>query len=109
MARPPIKRVTVAELRELFNREILPKVSKGELIEIVRSEGTPQQRANQPAGTRSQIVEYFGSAGGHLEKVAIVHRYLRPDGSLGGSGKPDPKRILHDGIMFAPQLKKPAS
>lgn len=31
-----------------------------------------------------------------LEGVALVHQYLRPDGSLGGSGKPDPKRLLLD-------------
>jgi hypothetical protein len=31
--------------------------------------------------------------------VAIVHQYLNPDGTLGGSGTPDPK-WLRDGYMI---------
>ena len=33
--------------------------------------------------------------------VAEVHQYVRPDGSLGGSGLPDPKRLYKDGILYA--------
>jgi len=40
---------------------------------------------NQPAGTRSQIAHYFDAAG---RKVAIVHQYVLPDCTYGGSGKP---------------------
>lgn len=43
-----------------------------------------------PRGTRSQLVMYDDGE----REVAIAHRYLFPDGSIGGSGKPDPKRIL---------------
>jgi len=25
--------------------------------------------------------------------IAIVHQYLLPNGTLGGSGRPDPKRV----------------
>ncbi len=32
--------------------------------------------------------------------VALAHRYLRPDNTVGASGKPDPKRIyLADRIL----------
>jgi hypothetical protein len=30
----------------------------------------------------------------------MVHQYLQPDGTLGASGQPDPKRLLHDGILY---------
>jgi hypothetical protein len=39
----------------------------------------------------SQIIEYFDAEG---TRVALVDQYLRPDGTLGGSGRPDPKRVL---------------
>jgi hypothetical protein len=50
MTLPPIHRVTVAQLRALFNSHVLPRINAGELIEIVRSEGTPSPQAKQPAG-----------------------------------------------------------
>jgi hypothetical protein len=28
------------------------------------------------------------------DPIAIVHQYVRPDGQLGGSGRPDPKRVI---------------
>jgi hypothetical protein len=44
---------------------------------------------HQPIGTQSQTVPYF--LNGQL--IAVCHRYLLPDGSLGASGKPDPKML----------------
>jgi hypothetical protein len=37
-------------------------------------------------------------AKGH--KVAVVHQYVRRDGSLGGSGNPDPKMLLEAGNLY---------
>lgn len=34
------------------------------------------------------------------KKVAEAHQYKRTDGSIGASGLPDPKEILHDGIVY---------
>jgi hypothetical protein len=34
------------------------------------------------------------------DEIARAHRYLRPDGSLGLSGKPDPKRVILEGTMY---------
>ncbi len=50
----------------------------------------------------SRMVWYYAMTGdGSLRKVALVHEYRRPDGSLGGSGLPDPKRlIVGDEILF---------
>lgn len=51
----------------------------------------------EPEGTRSQIVYYFDLEG---NPVAIVHQYMRPDGTIGASGKPDPKKLfLEDRII----------
>ena len=37
----------------------------------------------------------------NLTKVAMVHEFRRPGGSIGASGLPDPKRIwLDDEILF---------
>jgi hypothetical protein len=71
---------------------------------VVRSQGIPRQESGEPPGTLSQLVEYWASSGPGLVKVAIVHRYLRSDGSLGASGLPDPKRVLHEGVIYAPRL-----
>lgn len=39
----------------------------------------------------SQAVEYRDRYG---SRVAIVHQYRMQDGSLGGSGRPDPKIVV---------------
>jgi hypothetical protein len=30
----------------------------------------------------------------------LVHQFLRPDGTIGASGLPDPKMMLKDGIEY---------
>ena len=99
MARPPIKRVSKGELRAIFNRLYLADVLAGRMTEIIESDGRANPRMNQPPGTRSQIVHYFNAAGA---KVAIVHQYVLPDSTYGGSGKPDPKMVLDEhGVRHA--------
>ena len=39
-------------------------------------------------------------------EVARVHQYLRKDGTLGASGRPDPKMIIEKGVAY--RLRKPA-
>jgi hypothetical protein len=98
---PPIERVSKRELCDLFNTEYLPLIREGKLLTIVESEGMPNPRNRQPAGTRSQRVSFYRNTGRGLEKVATCHQYVLPDGSLGASGKPDPKMVFHDGTVFA--------
>ena len=50
-----------------------------------------------PFCTRSQMLVYLDRRG---EKVAEVHQYLQPDETLGASGKPDPKMLVHDGVLY---------
>lgn len=53
---------------------------------------------SEPPGTQSQIVYYYNDKN---QPVAIVHQYLRPDGTIGASGLPDPKRVfLSDRIIY---------
>jgi len=43
------------------------------------------------------MVAYLDAGG---QRIALVHQYLRPDGTIGGSGRPDPKELLEDGIIY---------
>jgi len=75
-------------MRDYFNSEVLHRVESGELTQEVKFEGHPSPAGSgEPFCTRSQIVRLWDGD----EKVAVVHRYLRSDGTLGGSGRPDPK------------------
>ena len=50
---------------------------------------SPSDRVEAPC-THAQMIRYLDSAG---QLLVEVFRYLRPDGTLGGSGRPDPKRL----------------
>ena len=65
------------------------RLRSGNLSPIVRDDKHPAP-PHQPFCTRSQMIEYQNRQG---RKVALVHQYLRPDGTVGASGKPDPKAI----------------
>jgi hypothetical protein len=54
---------------------------------------------DESPGTRSLMVSYLNDA---LERIFMVHIYLRPDGCIGGSGKPDPKWLFENGVVFIP-------
>jgi hypothetical protein len=97
-ADPSVNRVSTAELRLLFETgHFAERITSGELIEILESEGRPSPRSGEPYGTRSQIIAYMTREG---RIVLRLHRYLRPDGTLGASGKPDPKYIFHDNVIY---------
>ena len=57
-----------------------------------------------PLGSRSQIVAYRVPG---LGKVALVHQYVRPDGTV--RGRPDPKYLVIEGVMYALHLKPPST
>lgn len=91
--------MTPTELRERFNAgRYYERAVANELLATIESERPARPEANQPAGTLSQMVWYYDGTG---QRVALVHQYLRRDGSLGASGRPDPKRLLlEDEILF---------
>ena len=87
------------KLRRLFNRAgYWRQVRDGTLVERMLRDGHPSAPlAGEPFCTRSQSISYRDAQG---NEVARIHQYLRTDGSIGLSGKPDPKRVLYGGTLY---------
>ena len=106
MNRLRVVRVDESDLRRLFNEEgYWQQVRAGILTARLREDGHPSpERSGEPYCTRSQIIAYLDESG---DEMALVHQYLRSDGTLGASGMPDLKRsirVAHD--MQRVPLKK---
>lgn len=87
--KPPERRVSSEELRRTFNDGGLWEAAQaGDFVIHVRRSGPAPAKAGQPAGTLTQMVEYFAVDG---RMMALVHQYLRPDGTIGGSGRAGPQ------------------
>ena len=52
--------------------------------------------SNQDPGTRSKLFKFRENG----ITVMTLHFYLKTDGSLGASGKFDPKSLMVNGILF---------
>lgn len=63
---------------------------------LVANNHPSSPRAKEPFCTRSQYIIYIDSKG---QKVAGVHQYLRTNGKIGASGRPDPEELLVNGIL----------
>ncbi len=86
------RRVTSAELRQIFNESRLyERANAGEYLQVIERRAPAPAEAGQIHGTMSQMVWYVDD---QLNRIVLVHEYRRPDGTLGGSGRPDPKRLL---------------
>lgn len=95
-----------ADIRRIFNEEeYYERVQRNEILATIESSRPAQPAAGQPAGTLSQTAWYFDAK--TLERLAFVHQYLRPDGTLGASGRPDPKRLLLENEILIPEVKRP--
>jgi hypothetical protein len=93
----PRRKVPAWQLQQLFNNGLyFEKVQRNQLLASVESSRPADPSKGQPPGTLSQMVWYFDAT----ERVALVHQYLRPDGTIGASGLPDPKRLLIDGEIL---------
>lgn len=87
-----IVRVTEAELRKLFNDNYLEDIQAGHIRAQVIADRHPSlPLAGEPFCTYSQEISYINKAN---QEIARAHRYLRPDGTIGLSGLPDPKRLF---------------
>ena len=97
-------RVPATQLRQMFNDgRYYERVQARELLAVVEDDRHPSApAAKEPNCTRSQIVHYYDVQA--WVKVAIVHQYVRADGSLGASGRPDPKRILDGDTIYSLEL-----
>jgi len=99
---PPekVKRVSPETIRGIFNNsQCSVRISKGLLVPQLLRDNVLQNPnlKGEPPGTRSQTIRYSDLAG---QWVVVIHQYLRPDGSLGASGKPDPKRLRIGDTIF---------
>lgn len=73
-------------------------LQKGAFYAVVVKDRHPSlPAADEPYCTRSQMVSYRAQGGVEL---ARAHQYLRPDRTIGLSGRPDPKRVLVDGTVY---------
>lgn len=78
-------------LQDAFNKgQYADRLDNGELISTV-FKSKHRSPHTEPSCTHSQIVVYWES---DVKPVAMIHQYLRPDGTIGGSGHPDPKILV---------------
>ena len=97
----PPQLVTPDIIRQAFNSgQFWERAQGGELRTVIKRNSHPEPPPKrEPMCTRSQFIVYYTQQG---EAIAGVHQYLRPDGTLGGSGRPDPKRlVLGNEILYA--------
>jgi hypothetical protein len=85
--------VSKRAIRDAFNAEGFPeKIRKGLVsVRVEKSWEAPPGRLFLKPGAISRSLLYIGGNG---KKLALVHEYRQPDGSLGASGQPDPKWLL---------------
>ena len=72
-------------------------IARGQLVPQIIRQGSPDPRKGEPPGTKSQLIRYVDRAG---QSVVLVHQYLRPNGTLGASGRPDPKRLRLGKVLY---------
>jgi hypothetical protein len=93
-----IQRVSCEELRRRFNDGgYWEKAKAGLLRQVVLEENFSTLLPNEAGPIRSQMVSYRDENG---QEIARVHRFLRPDGTIAASGRPDPKRLYENGILY---------
>jgi hypothetical protein len=93
-------RITVAEMRRRFNEgKYWERTQAGELDVVVIDQGTPRADVlEKHPGAVSQMISIRDRA--TKDELARAHMYLLPDGAIGASGRPDPKRLYEDGIHY---------
>ena len=77
----------------MFNRQIAPRLNQFDLVE--RTSRSPRT-SHEPPGTKSITYDVYRAG----QAIAVVHAYVRPDGSLGASGQYDPKAIMNGRVMY---------
>ena len=98
MNKAPRIRISENELRGKFNSNEGGYPARRASLKLRRVYDEPASPlSKQEPGTRSIVDTYYDDAD---RKVMTLHCFLKPDGTLGGSGKPDPKELLVDDIMY---------
>ncbi len=90
----------------MFNDGDFPgRLQRGELTAHLIKDGPAPLREDLPPGSRSQMVVYRDAQ--TRQMVAEVHQYMRPDATLGASGKQDPKRMVVGDTLYLLEPKPP--
>lgn len=85
-------------IRDAFNTcQYYERAKTGELASTI-FKCKHRSPPTEPNCTHSQLLIYWDGDG---NPVAMVHQYLRPDGTIGGSGWPDPKRVVVGETLLA--------
>ncbi|MYJ22650.1 MAG: hypothetical protein F4101_04565 [Nitrospira sp. SB0673_bin_12] len=100
---PPVRNVSASRLRQLFNESQYPELIRHNLLkrEVIKSRPLDAKALLEtgfPAGTLTETITYSDSA--RKMYYLKIHQYVLPDGTLGGSGMPDPKVIWLGGIAY---------
>lgn len=73
-------------------------IEKGELMaKPIRDSHLKTPSHGEEPCTRSQTLRFYDADG---RWIVTVHQYLRRDGTIGASGRPDPKRFRHEGKIL---------
>jgi hypothetical protein len=98
MTDTPRTRISERDLRDKFNNNEGGYPSKiATLLKRTIYNELASPKSSQVPGTRSIVDRYYNEAG---QPVMTLHHFLKPDGTLGGSGKMDPKELLVDGTIY---------
>jgi hypothetical protein len=96
----PLRKAYVSpdDLRDIFDRgRYSERAGSGELIERELVRGRPSLSSAHPAEAISRRVAYHDDTG---RELAVAHELILPDGTIGGSGRPDPMRVDVDGTLY---------
>jgi hypothetical protein len=84
-------------LRSRFNAgRYLERATDGEFVCCLKDVKRASSTA-EPLGTLSYIVGYLDTSG---KQVFLVHLYLRSNGTIGASGREDPKWLREEETIF---------
>jgi hypothetical protein len=87
----------------MFNEDrFIERAERGEIKAVVVHSGVPSAAVGMPMGSKSELISYRDLNGLELSRA---HQYVLPDGRIGASGKPDPKRILKEGKLYRIEKK----
>jgi len=86
-------------MRARFNAlRIAEREGDGHVMLVILDDAAAPPKAGQVAGARSQFIEYREDR----RPVAKCHRYLKPDRTIGGRGRPDPKWLRVENEVWTP-------
>lgn len=88
----------VWEVRCYYRHSDIPeRIAQGELTRFLVRRHPAGKKNKQVPGTMTEIFGWKDPATN--EQVAETCQYTRPDGTLGGSGELDPKKVLVSGVL----------